>query len=348
MILVTDPATNSRRPRLTRVIRTSLRYESNILRLFVITLGVLLAFWIFAWIELHGYPASALKSPTTVQSRITAVASFLIVVAPLVIPIGSLGPRIADAFDAGFGSYLFTQGISRRRWLVVELIIASVMTTVLAIVSACGFRFIVAPHAGNIGLPDWGQFFTVGPSVIGIGLAVTAVVTLLALYAKAPTVTQLLGVIAFVAILFFGSFLYPRLLTPDQVSGPYVIAGQAALRANGITNASPAEAANAVAFNNVATPTNADVVFQTYAEHHHPINFLTLIKIEARCALPDGKLNLSRPVAACRELRSITTTIDYQPASRYDPLEWLMTLILTGLALIFVAFSYTIIDRQSI
>jgi hypothetical protein len=53
-------------------------------------------------------------------------------------------------------------------------------------------------------------------------------------------------------------------------------------------------------------------------------------------------------VVACRELRSITTTIDYQPASRYDPLEWLMTLILTGLALIFVAFSYTIIDRQRI
>ncbi|WP_298347300.1 hypothetical protein [Ferrimicrobium sp.] len=349
MNLITDPSTNTRRPPLLHSSRSNLLYESRVLTLFLVTLSLEIIWWAIAWILLHTYPTYRpgvnLPMNRTI-SIITGVSIALAFIIPVVIPIGSLGARIANAFDDGSGSYLFTQGISRRRWLVTNLLVALSMTAVLSIVSASGFRFLVAPHLLSPTPPYWSYFFELGPAAIGYSLILTAMTCLLGLVTKAPTVTTLISILLALLLLPIGINISLRLLPTDSTSGPYLLTGVAALKANGGPLGSNVH--NAVAFNSLSPPVNSDAISTTYLDHGRPMDFLHMITLQNHCASADGQLNVASSKPACQELRSIREIITYQPASHFTPLQW-RTLALSIIVTAFLGLlGYLLIDRLRI
>lgn len=349
MNLITDPAANTRRPPLLHSSRSNLLYESRVLTLFLVTLSLEIIWWALAWILLHTYPTYRpginLPSNRTI-SIVTGVSIALAFIIPVVIPIGSLGTRIANAFDDGSGSYLFTQGISRRRWLVTNLLAAFLMTAILSAVSAIGFRFLVAPHLLSSIPPYWSYFLELGPATIGYSLILTALACLVGLVTKAPTVTTLISILLALLLLPIGINISLRLLPTDSTSGPYLLTGVAALKVNGEPPGS--NRYNAVAFNSLSPPVNSFGISTTYLNHGRQMDFLQMITLQNHCASPNGALNVASSKPACQELRSIREVITYQPASHFNPLQWRML----ALSIIVTAFlgllGYLLIDRLRI
>ncbi|WP_298207703.1 hypothetical protein [Ferrimicrobium sp.] len=349
MNLITDPAANARRPPILRSSRGNLLYESRVLTLFLITLAFEVIWWSLAWILLHAYPAYRpgvnLPSNRTI-SIITGISIVLAFVIPIVIPLGSLGSRVADTFDRNSGTYLFTQGISRRRWFATNLLVALVMTAILSTVSASGFRFLVAPHLLGPIPPYWIYFFELGPATIGYSLTLSGLACLVALITRAPTLTTLIGIILALVLIPTGYTLSEHLLPTDSTSGPFLLTGTAALRVDGAPPGS--NASNAIAFNSLSPPTGSQQVSATDLEHNKVIGLVRAIAMETHCASSNGRLDVKSSKPACKELRSIREVIVYQPASHFNPLQWMTLATSMIVTAFFGAIGYLLIDRLRI
>ncbi|MEX6430391.1 hypothetical protein [Ferrimicrobium acidiphilum] len=325
----TTSQSNTIRPSLARQLRGALSLESRLLRLYLVLLTVEVIWWGFAWLYLRGLSPTSYAVLSNVGpgvymgtvARIQEISDALIMVTPPLLAILSLAPSIAQQLNDKSASFSLTQTLTKFRWLTLRLVPALAMGAVLSLVSGLAYTFLVAPHLPGSLPPDWAYFMVTAPVVVGVTILLTLIAALLAILIRKSLTTSVVTLIIYLVIVSVGTGLYPHLLPASTATTPYL---SPHLDAKPTQVISPGPA-----------PLNSNVFGETYLLRGESIPFQRVMNATSKCLRPNnsGLMRENSPNnPACEFLRSVTYRLEYQPASNYYPLAWVMFGLLVSLS----------------
>jgi hypothetical protein len=241
-------------------------------------------------------------------------------------------PLAAREFETGTYRLVWTQGITRVRWLAAKLAIAGAA----AIAASELFTLMVAWWSSPIHKADPGYTAFVSSSFhsgvapagyAAFAFALGATAGLLIRHTL-PAMAVTLAIFAAV-IIAFPHLVRPHLIPPVQTSSALNIAS---LTSTGSDNNSLMVGASVnvpgawILSNQILTPAGQPASTE-----------------------PPRACGQNVPIQACNAYIAglhLRQAVTYQPASRYWPLQWYETAIFTALALILAGLSYWSISRR--
>ncbi|WP_298339460.1 ABC transporter permease [Ferrimicrobium sp.] len=376
MITADRELSHYKRPSMIHVLGVALTKESRLLYFFIAAVICEGAWWTFADLALRhvqiirvGSSSGFTSATSAANPQLVALASVfstpIALLVPLLIPVISLAPRIAGVFDRKTGTFLFTQGVTRRGWLTVHLLAALVATAILTLISALCYRTIVLPRDGGATAPYWHHFLIFGPEAIGLALAVTALSCAGALLIRSLGTAAFVSILIGLVLLFGGTALYPNLVSPSVVKGPMIVTGAAARRLETqrggavIQSSGPpvsgqvAESQSKAAlpdwtFNSFSVPQSGDLVGVTNLLGGHVIGNSALNTLETRCLGMNYQAKFLSHKPACDSFKTVQEELFYVPASKFGELQWLVFAILAAAGVIVTWASIEYVDRISL
>lgn len=372
MITADRELSHDERPSTIRVLRVALTKESRLLYFFIAAVIAEAAWWTFADLALRHVRVTHLEfnSSFTIATSVanpllfalaTVFSTLIALVVPLLVPVISLAPRIAGVFDRDTGTFLFTQGVTRRRWLTIHLVSALVATAMLTLISALCYRAIVLPHVGGAIVPYWKYFLTIGPEAIGLALAVTSLSCAGALALRSLGAAAFTSILLGLVLLYGGMALYPNLVSPSVVKAPLILTGAAARRiespssvviqgggppvGSAIPESQPKGTLPNWTFNDISVPQSGDFLRETNLLESHVIGNSSLNGLEMRCLGPNLQERFFFRKPACESLKAVKEELFYVPASKFGELQWLMLALLGAAGILVTWASIAVVDR---
>jgi hypothetical protein len=249
-------------------------------------------------------------------------------------------PLVARELETGTHRLVWTQGVTRTRWLAAKLAIAGVA----AIIAGELFSLMVAwwsspIHKASAGYTEFtaGSFHSgvapVGYAAFAFALGVTAGIFI---RRTLPAMAVTLAIFTAV-IIAFPIWVRPHLIPPVQTSSTLSLASVANMPGVGAFNGRLSLAPGPA-----AAPPGAWVISSS------------------QLTTPDGRASSSEPAGPCGppspaaaqacndyiESLHLRQTVTYQPASRYWAFQWVETAVYLTLALALAGFSFWWINRN--
>lgn len=298
----------------------------------------------------HGDCSYASKALTQSDSFLQSAFGELLLVLPALVGIFWGAPLIAREFEAGTFRLVWTQSVTRRRWLAVKLGIIGLTSMAVAGLVTLMVSWWFSP-IDKVTKVQFASFDERG--IVAIGYAVFAfdfgVAAGLLIRRTVPAMFATL--VAFVgARLAVTYWVRPHLLAPVKTAMPlHIVFGTSIEQTSstGLLFFQPVNIPNAWIYSNEVVNNSG---------HAPTVQFLqsachSVLSVPANGAVqgvPTPNQNAHTAFAECftNVAAKFHQVVIYQPASRYWAFQWYETAIFFGLAVIVTGFSFWWVRRR--
>lgn len=271
----------------------------------------------------------------------------VVLVAPALIGVFFGAPLVAREIETGTFRLVWTQSVSRLRWLVTRLALVGVAAMAVAGILSLLVTWWFAPidrlNLNRLSPAMFGVrgIAPVGYAAFGFALGVTlGVLIRRTIPAMALTLVGFLG--ARLAVTYW---VRPVLSSPDRIVTPLTMAG--AMPTNGASGIGPPDSwvlsSQTIAGNGRIVGENGGIGQNGAVGLHISNGGAVSIPAVGNCPgvhLPGGRESTAGTFAqafnACARHLHLRDVLTYQPASHYWPFQWYETAIFLALALVLV------------
>lgn len=242
------------------------------------------------------------------------------------------GPLVARELEAGTHRFLWTQGVTRRRWyaasVVAAVTLAAVAGAVYSGVAALWLDTTNAVTDERFGrLYDFQGALPVAASVFAVAAGIAAGAYL---RRTVPAMASTIGIFVVVRMAV-ATVLRPRIASAETITVPY-------------TSADPLDGTGAWTLSNHTVDSSGAVLGSNGS--------LDIRGLIGRCDGLDGgsvgRLPDPEVVERCLRDLDVHTVIRYQPGDRYWQFQLLESAVLLGAAAVFVALGTVALSRRAV
>lgn len=332
----------------------------------VVVIGLLMAFAVTVLVtgqQLHALYRRTVVPCASHHDCSTATTAFLrsdhflqaslppvLLVAPALVGVFLGAPLVARELEAGTFRLVWTQSVSRLRWLLTRLALVGLVSTVAVGILSLLVTWWFSPiDQLNLNRMSPAMFGVRGIAPIGYAAFAFALGVALGVVTRRTIPTMAITIVGFLgARLAVTYWLRPVLSSPEKIATPLTMAGAAP--SPGTSGLGPPGAwvlsSQTVAGNGQVVGENGGIGQNGSLGLHVSNGGAVSIPGVGSCPgvhLPRPRASSSETVAhafnACARHLHLRDVITYQPASRYWPFQWYEAAIFLVLALVLIGAS---------
>jgi len=300
--------------------------------------------------QAHGDCSYARNAFTQSDSFLQSALGALLLVLPALVGIFWGAPLIAREFEAGTFRLVWTQGVTRSRWLAAKLGIVSLASMVVAGMVSLMVSSWFSP-IDKVTKLQFTYFDERGIVAIGYALFAFAFGVAAGLLVRRTVPAMFVTLVAFIgARLAITYWVRPNLMAPVKAAMPLHIVFGTSIEQTASTGLSffePVNIPNAWIYSNEVVNSSGHVPTAQFL-HRACHSRLAVPPSGAVQGVPKPNPNAHAAFAECfaNVAAKYHQVVIYQPASRYWAFQWYETAIFFGLALTVAGFCFWWLRRR--